>query len=197
MVICVFGDSITWGASDYEKGGWVERLKIDMMENTDDTNIYNVGVPDTDTNDLLRRFDVEAEARQPNIVIFAMGINDSQYIDTKDNPRVDLEKFKSNVSELIKKARKFTEKIIFVGLTKVDEPRVTPVSWNKEIYYDNERVNQYDAALLDTCDKENLKFIKLFDLLDNADLEDGLHPNAAGHQKIYKKVRGEIDGWIE
>ena len=44
MTICVFGDSITWGASDYEKGGWVERLKTYLMKNKNDVDVYNLGV---------------------------------------------------------------------------------------------------------------------------------------------------------
>ena len=39
--ICVFGDSITWGACDYEKGGCVERLKTDLLEHSD----INVKIP--------------------------------------------------------------------------------------------------------------------------------------------------------
>ena len=197
MKISVFGDSITWGASDYEKGGWVERLKVEMMKNTDDVSVYNVGVSGANTDDLLRRFDIEAKARQPNVIIFAIGINDSQYIKTKDNPRVDLEKFRSNILELIEKARKFTGKIIFVGLTKVDESRVMLVPWDQEKYYSNESVSRYDSELRKICEEGKLKFVRLFDLLENSDLEDGLHPNASGHQKIYEKVKEELGGLIK
>lgn len=30
--ICVFGASITWGAFDNEKGGWVNRLKLIKLQ---------------------------------------------------------------------------------------------------------------------------------------------------------------------
>lgn len=43
MVICIFGDSITWGTSDSEKGGWVERLKVYFGEKYD-IDVYNLGV---------------------------------------------------------------------------------------------------------------------------------------------------------
>jgi lysophospholipase L1-like esterase len=39
------------------------------------------------------------------------------------------------------------------------------------------------------CEKENLYFIDMFDLLKKNDLEDGLHPNAKGHEKIFEKVK--------
>ena len=36
------------------------------------------------------------------------------------------------------------------------------------------------------------KFIDIFGLLDNADFEDGLHPNAAGHQKIFEVIKKQL-----
>jgi len=92
--ICVFGDSITWGAGDREKGGWAARLKNYFGRISDfNVKITNLGISGDNTDDLLKRFKTEAVAREPNIIIFAIGTNDSQYIDSKDNPRVNLENF--------------------------------------------------------------------------------------------------------
>ena len=74
QTICVFGDSIAWGASDSEKGGWVERLKIYMGEHRSG-NVYNLGVSGDTTNDLLERFEQEAKARESDVIIFAVGTN--------------------------------------------------------------------------------------------------------------------------
>lgn len=195
MNICVFGDSITWGASDNEKGGWVERLKSYYMKNRDDLRIrvYNLGMSGDDTDDLLKRFESEATIRKPNFIIFAIGINDSQYIWTKDNHRVSLDKFENNISELTKIARKITDKIMFIGLTRVDESRTMPTPWNTERYYDNESIEKYDAVIRKFSEKNRLDYISMKEIIKIADLEEGLHPNSEGHEKMFKAVLEAID----
>jgi lysophospholipase L1-like esterase len=187
--ICVFGDSIVWGANDYEKAGWVERLKIYFLENTDDVCVYNFGVSGDNSEDLLKRFSIEAKLRNPNAIIFAIGINDSQYLKTKDNPRMDAENFKSHLLDLVKNAEKFTDKIIFVGLTIVDKSKTMPISWDAIKYYDNENISRYNTAIKLFCEKRKIIFIDLTGLLNNSDLDDGLHPNSKGHQKIFEKIK--------
>jgi len=125
--ICVFGDSITWGGGDVKNGGWVQQLRHYFESNDYDLAIYNQGVSGDNSSNLLTRFEVECKARGPQIIIFAIGINDSQYIKTKDNPRVSIEKFQDNLKELIKQAKNFTSNIIFIGLTKVEEEKVMPI----------------------------------------------------------------------
>jgi len=39
------------------------------------------------------------------------------------------------------------------------------------------------------CEENNVLFLDIFGLLENNDFEDGLHPNAEGHNKIFQKVR--------
>ncbi|SRR6056297_1535021 len=187
--ICVFGDSITWGSSDSEAGGWVARLRNYFEKSNFDIEIYNCGVSGNNTNDLLQRFKKEAEAREPDIVIFAIGTNDSQYINSKDNPRVDREKFKSNLAELAGQAREFTDKIIFVGLTKVDESKTAPIPWDETKFYDKDNVSKYNSEIEKFCQENNLEFIDMFDLLEEKDLADGLHPGPEGHEKMFLRVK--------
>lgn len=127
MNICVFGDSIVWGANDFEKGGWVERLKVHCLQDGSNRDVYNLGISGDNTDKLLKRLEFETTLREPDVIVLAIGINDSQYISTKDNHRIGLEKFKDNLSELTKISKKFTDKIIFVGLTMVNEARTMPI----------------------------------------------------------------------
>ena len=199
MNICILGDSIVWGACDFEKGGWVERLKSYLMQNKEDVDVYNLGVSGNNTQDLLKRFDAEVVARrseEDEIIIFAVGINDSQYLNTRNNPRVSLNEFDENISKLIEKARKITKNIMFVGLTGVDENKVMPIPWDKIKYYENEIIRGYDQAISDVCKRNSIPFVGLFGLLDIGDLEDGLHPNSNGHTKIFEKVKPEVEKLI-
>jgi lysophospholipase L1-like esterase len=44
------------------------------------------------------------------------------------------------------------------------------------------------------CEKNNLGYVYTFDLLNNSDFEDGLHPNSKGHEKIFSKVKEYMIG---
>lgn len=188
MNICIFGDSITWGAYDYEKSGWVEQLKSYCIKNYEDTDIYNLGISGDNTNKLLERFENEARIREPDLIIFAIGINDSQYIYQKGNYKTDLNGFENNLSKLLAIAQGITNKIIFIGLTDVDEAKTTPISWSTEKYYDNDSIRKYDEIIKDFCKKNNLNYIDLNGIIEPDDLDDGLHPNPQGHEKIFKTV---------
>lgn len=178
-VICVFGDSITWGAFDMELGGWVNRLKI-FYDQKRETDVYNLGVDGDYTLDVLNRFDVEAKTRIPDIIILAIGINDSSH---PSNPQgTDLSQFESQFNQLLEKSRKFTSKIVIVGLTNVDEEA-------GDHGYDNSNIEKYNAVLKTISANANLAFVELFNTLVKEDFADGLHPNANGHQKIFEKVK--------
>ena len=188
--IGIWGDSITYGASDFEKGGWANRLM--MFFERDDIGVHNLGIGGDRTYDLVDRFEGECKTRCPDVILFAIGTNDSQYVGSRDNPSTSLEKFRDNLQWLIDTARKCSGKIGFVGLTKVDESKVAP--WDGDNYYDNENVEKYDAVVKDVCEINGLPYLYMFDLLGMDDLEDGLHPNAAGHEKMFLRIRDFVKG---
>jgi len=188
--ICIFGDSITHGAVDPENGGWVAQLRRYFESNDYDISVYNQGISGDNTDDLLSRFEVECKAREPQIIIFAIGVNDSQYIKTKDNPRVSLDKFQNNLVQLINQAKNFSNKIMFIGLTAVEDEKLMPIPWSdEEKFYDNDNVSKYNSVIERVSSEYNLPFLNLLDLLELKDLDDGLHPNTEGHKKMFLKVK--------
>ncbi len=187
--ICIFGDSIAWGAVDPKNGGWVTQLRRYFETNDYDIGVYNQSVSGDNTDDLLKRFEVECKAREPQIIIFAIGINDSQYIMNRDNPRISIEKFQNNLVELINQANKISKTIIFVGLTKVDEPLVMPIPWDTTKFYDNDNIAKYNSVIKKVSGDTTLPFIDLLDLLNKNDFDDGLHPDSNGHKKMFLEIK--------
>ncbi|MCD6094549.1 hypothetical protein J7J39_01440 [bacterium] len=198
--ILVFGDSITYGAWDKE-GGWVQRLRKFLDEkNLADSDfyckVYNLGISGNNTEDILKRFEFETKQRlkeiDETIIIFAIGLNDSQFVHSENKNRIPLEKFKENIQKLIKSAKKFSSKIIFVGLSPVNETKTTPIPWDTDKSYRNEYIEQYNQTIKEVCREKKIYFIEIFEKLKDADyqklLEDGLHPNSEGHQKIFEIV---------
>ena len=186
--ICIFGDSIARGEYDSVNGGWANLLINDLRERKDDASVYNLSICGDTTAGLLKRFKVEAVARNPEIIIFAIGINDASYDNVLHKETVVLPQFKKNFSKLISEARKFTPKIIFVGLTRVTEEVTDPVNW-ADISYLNSKIELYDDVIKEICRKEKLSYIKVSRLITKEDLEDGLHPNTRGHEKLFEKVK--------
>ncbi len=189
MNICIFGDSIAFGAYDEEAGGWVNRLRNYLEGKIDDINVYNLSIPGDTTEELLKRTEMEAKSRQPDMIIFAIGVNDSEIIRSEKTELVPPAEFLENLEKLLVIAKKFTKKIIFVGLTSVDEALTNPVDWNMEAVYTNQNIKKYDVMLERFCENNKLKFIPLNNIIKIEDLFDGVHPNSAGHQKIFEKVK--------
>lgn len=191
--ICVFGDSIGEGYYDSEKGGWVSQLSRFLKIPNNNLHLYNCSISGESTREVLIRFDTEIKAREPKKIIFALGTNDSWHFDgDKNKPNVSLNEFKENLKALISRSKKINAKIIFIGAPKVDESKVMPIPWRKEIFYDNENIREYNKTLEQICKKYNLKFIETYNLLDNEDFSDGLHPNTKGHTKLFEEIKKQF-----
>ena len=201
--ILVFGDSIVYGAWDREKeGGWVQRLRklLDekhFIESDFDYSVYNLGVSGNTIGELLERFEFETKQRleegEEIIIIFQIGINDSQFVISQNGLRTLSEKFRENIKELISSAKKFSSKVIFIGLTPVNEEKTTPIPWNPDKIYKNENIKRNDEIIKSVCKENNIYFVEIFEKWLKSDyknlLEDGLHPNSEGHKKIVEDVR--------
>src|SRR3989344_9568944 len=199
MVICVFGDSIACGFYDLEKGGWVGRLNYYLYTKhpgTDYLDLYNLSIDGDFTGNLLTRFQSELQARNPDMIILAIGINDAEYWLSQKKYQTQAGEFRKNLQKLYKTGRKFTSKIIFIGLTRVEQEITNPVSWDSNVAYFNKDILKYDKIIKDFCSKNGLQYIPMYDVLDNKDLFDGTHPNPAGHEKMFERIRSEIDAVI-
>lgn len=213
--ILVFGDSIAYGAGDEKEGGWVNRLRK-VLDKAPFTSpdfyclVYNLAISGDSLDDLLERFELETKQRlkegEETIFIFAIGINDSQFIHSQNKLRCLPPEFKNNLQKLIKLTEKFSSKIIFMGLTPVDEVKTTPLPWDNDKSYKNEYIKKYNNIIKSVCEENKIYpvrkqaelsngvyFIEIFDELIQSDyknlLADGLHPNSQGHQKIFEMVR--------
>lgn len=197
--ICIFGDSTAWGAWDMEKGGWATRLWLYVGEKTDGkTNVFNLSIPGGITQTIIDRFENESKIREADALIFQSGGNDAYLIGKNGLNQIPIGQFKKNLEEIIKRAKNITDNIIFIGFKNVDESKTAPVSW-KDIYYLNSELKKYNEVMENICKENNLPYINIFGLLNNEDfIEDGLHPNPVGHEKIFQKVKDLLikKGWI-
>ncbi|MBI4600195.1 SGNH/GDSL hydrolase family protein [Candidatus Uhrbacteria bacterium] len=150
MNICIFGDSIAWGANDFEYGGWPAHLR-NYLYQKNGTKVYALGISGDVTTEAVKRIASESEAREADIIIIALGINDSAWLKSKEERWTPLEEFKQNIALLYEKARMFTDKIFFIGLTPIDETKLQPAPWAPDYFVDAKTKNEYNEAIRAFC----------------------------------------------
>ncbi|HKZ45578.1 MAG TPA: GDSL-type esterase/lipase family protein [archaeon] len=209
-IVLIFGDSITYGAFDTENSGWAGRLRNYLDEGSSEVFFitYNLGVSGDNSSELLKRFESECESRindrleegESAYIIFSIGINDSQCLNMEKKLRAPEKQFELNIQKLIELAKKFTSKIMFVGLAPVDEDRTVPIPWDTNKSYKNSNVKKYDQMIQDVCARNKIPFVEIFDKLSKLNfkdlLYDGLHPNTKGHEKIFEIVKNSIEEYF-
>ncbi|GAB4027815.1 MAG: hypothetical protein Fur0011_6670 [Candidatus Microgenomates bacterium] len=193
--ICVFGDSITWGAHRLpSRLSWTNLLRNELENEGREYRVYDLGIDMNTTKDLIRRFAAEASARDPHIIIINIGVNDSLYRKTIDYPETDLRTFKENMTAIIAMARTFTDKVMLVGLVKGDDKLTMPLAQSTTgKIYTKSRVREYDRIIKDLAETSDVVFADVNDKLDDSDFSDGLHPNEIGYKKMYKEIRQAFD----
>jgi len=206
MRVLIFGDSITQGFWD-TNGGWVSNLRksYDLQKiegrHDDPPTIFNLGVSGDSSDNILARFENETKARVNEELVFviAVGVNDAR---TKAGVNFsDTNRYKQNLTEILKLAKQYSSKILFIGLTSCVEERSNPVSWGST-GYTNGRIKEFDSTLREFCEENDATFVDVFETFTKAESEnellpDGLHPNDAGHKLIYELVFPKLDELIK
>lgn len=192
--ILIFGDSIAWGAFDDEKGGWAERLKTKYLSTFDNDNgvgVYNLSVSSNNTRGVLHSIENEIgkfNKIEPDdyILLFSIGCNDSACSSSIDDFGVPPDEFIHNLERIIAISKKYSQNIIFTGLTMVDEGLTMP--WGEDSFWENARIKRYNDEIDNICRDNDLEFIPLWNIITEADLSDGMHPDSAGHGKIFAQI---------
>ena len=146
--ILVFGDSISWGAFDHERGGWVERLKTDFLQNyyEQGLGVYNLAVSSNNTRNVLKFLEsdinkIDTIEFDDYILLFSIGINDSRYLGRVDNVFVPQDEFENNLQKIIGTAKNYSKQIFFTGLIQVDENLLK--SLDESEFWENENIKKY------------------------------------------------------
>jgi lysophospholipase L1-like esterase len=193
MTIGVWGDSITYGLRDSEALGWAGRLRKSLL--TDGNHrLYNFGICGETSEDILKRFAIEAAAIEPEYIIFAIGINDAKYPTDDAVNKVPLPQYIANMEQLISQAKHYTNSITLISATKADD------AWRsaRGSKYLNDETKKYNAAMQDIAQQHGIQFIDVFNTLDpSTDLAEGLHPNASGYQKMFEAIKQQLPSFAE
>ncbi|HMB26262.1 MAG TPA: GDSL-type esterase/lipase family protein [Patescibacteria group bacterium] len=191
--ICLWGDSIAAGFADKKQFGWFNRLALDFYQNTNqEHNFYNLGICGETTDRLISHLEPEIKRRNPDICLIEIGVNDSAGIEQPENYWVPIEKFNNNLKRIYQTANFYCPNIYFLGLTPVNEELTNPILFSRKHWHNNKKGKKYNKIIKKVCFDKKINFVDLYDLLQNEDLADGLHPNEKGHEKIYAAVKKKL-----
>ena len=79
-------------------------------------------------------------------------------------------------------------------MTRVNEKRTVPISWNNNEMYFNKNIEKYNEKIQECCIESKISFLNALDILEIGDLnEDGIHPNEIGHKKLFERIKEELE----
>jgi len=201
MRYLLFGDSLSFGVTDYENGGWQEHLRKYLDTKEKNRFFHNLAISGNTSRDLLARIESESKARirdKPKeewTMFISIGTNDSRLEDGE--PKISEEEYKENVTKILKIAKELAGKIIVISGAPVIEKVCNP--WkSRECDYINERIKKYGQIMKDCAEKEGVPFIEVFSKLESLDnleklYDDGLHPNKEGHLVIFDVIKNFLE----
>ena len=198
--VIALGDSLVYGFGDSVGGGWAERLRRQWMQpNSSGHVLYNLGIRGNGVIQVAQRLEDEFRQRgelrnrYPDLIILAVGVNDSPRLGRKNGKLfTDFEKFKAEMSKLLDQAQKLCP-VLFVGMTPVDE---TKMPFLDCLYYNHIDQYRYKEATKLACEVRQIPYLDIFDLwmtrgedwVRSCLSSDGLHPNVEGYQALFHDV---------
>ncbi len=216
QIFCIGASSI-YGVGG-TKGGWVELLKADLHQKMYGPNgigemheVYNLAVPGAVVKDLVERTKIELKTMsKPGRLTFSIvqiGANNAKAIDEPDNFVSTPEEYRQEATDFLELVKKSSDAVLCLGMRPMDQTKVMPIVKDKEkhrkVYFPNDRIATFEKILGVTAASLGIQFIPLFDELLNADADgklgwqDGIHPNDAGYEWLYKKIKPVVMRTLE
>ncbi|MBT4870928.1 MAG: SGNH/GDSL hydrolase family protein [Candidatus Diapherotrites archaeon] len=196
--ILIFGDSITQGY--FAVDNFVVRLIVKYLKFTFKHHelvfVQNLGKIGDTSYDLAKRMEENIKLRNhfgKITIIISIGLNDSRVNNKKKSVQVSEKDYLKNLKKIYEIASKYSNKIIFVGLSNVDETKTAPCFWDKQFSYKNKLIIKYDNALKKFAKNNGVPYVETFNKLDTDFLIDGIHPTHKGHKILFDLINKELE----
>jgi lysophospholipase L1-like esterase len=160
------------------------------------------------TKSLIKRMRAEIEVRANIHEQLAIGISigtNNTGLDSKGKPRSAPDDYTKDIDDILDIAEEYTDEVMVVGLTPVDENRTNPVPWDPEFFLNNDRIYDFDLAARGLCRAKEVLFVPVFEEINARHdagekmftPKDGLHPSSKAHDIIAKRVKPKLDSLIQ
>ncbi|MFD2934111.1 SGNH/GDSL hydrolase family protein [Spirosoma flavum] len=188
--VVFFGDSIT--QAGVGPGGYIDRLK--KMMPADQFELIGAGIGGNKIYDLFLRMDDDVLAKQPDVVVVWVGVNDVWHKATFGTG-TDPDKFVKFYEAVVKKLKAANARVILC----------TPATIGEKTDFSNQQdgdLNQYSQLIRDLAKRQNLPLVDLrkafleYNLKNNPENKekgvlttDRVHLNEAGNQFVAEQMQ--------
>ncbi|WP_460940320.1 SGNH/GDSL hydrolase family protein [Spirosoma humi] len=188
--VVFFGDSIT--QAGVNPGGYIDRLK--KMLPAEQFELLGAGIGGNKIYDLFLRMDDDVLAKQPDVVIVWVGVNDVWH-KASYGTGTDPDKFVKFYEAVIRKLQAANAKVMLC----------TPAAIGEKTDFSNQQdgdLNQYSQLIRDLAKRQNIPLIDLrkafleYNLKNNPDNKekgilttDRVHLNEAGNQLVAEQMQ--------
>lgn len=205
MTNCLcFGDSITYGEYDGVYGGWADILKrycfTKYNNSAKEINVFNLGIEGETTVGLLKRMQIECNARTSeinNLIFIAYGANDLAIVN--DNYRVVPNTFKQNLQQAVNIALNTTKHVFLVSILPISETLNGKISATGKLRT-TDNIKRYNQIIFDIAQHNAIEYVDTYStfLKDKENLisKDGIHPNAKGYQVISEVIKPLLSKYL-
>ena len=191
--ICYVGDSFVNGTGDPAKLGWTGRLSASSQSNSRDITHYNLGIRRDTSEDILKRWEDECQARLPEVsenkVVFSFGVNDT--VVENGQKRVSLKNSIENAREMLLKASEKYD-VIMIGMPPIDDEE------------QNKVIKELDAKYQVLCNELNIPYLSIYEKLANDKIwksevssNDGAHPKDKGYELLASFIKKWNSWWFK
>ncbi|AKD55962.1 SGNH/GDSL hydrolase family protein [Spirosoma radiotolerans] len=193
--VVFFGDSIT--QAGVNPGGYIDRLK--KMLPAEQFELVGAGIGGNKIYDLFLRMDDDVLAKQPDVVIVWVGVNDVWH-KASFGTGTDPDKFVKFYEAVIRKLQAANAKVMLC----------TPATIGEKTDFSNQQdgdLNQYSQLIRDLAKRQNIPLIDLrkafldYNLKNNPENKekgilttDRVHLNEAGNQLVAEQMQKALLG---
>jgi len=133
-------------------------------------------------------------ASWPFVFIIAIGTNDGRMINNE--PEVTIEKFAENIEQIITIARKYTDKIMLLGIPPIDSALL---NFKGQVYSDD-TIKIYSHTVENIAKNRDVIFVPIRPLFESSESKnlfayDSLHPGDEGHELIMRAVLPQLENF--
>ncbi len=133
------------------------------------------------------------------IILFAYGAND--IVIHKDKNIVPEAYFIRNLKHCIEIAQGVNAEIVLLGVLPISDRIEGQVNQHGKLRFDSD-IQKYNVILNTLAQKMHCQFIDLYSIFSEAGNKekylssDGLHPNAKGHELLYKNIKQQLEALV-
>ncbi len=191
--VVFFGDSIT--QAGIKPGGYIDRLK--SMVPADQYELVGAGIGGNKIYDLFLRMDEDVLAKQPDVVVIWVGVNDVWHKATSGTG-TDPDKFVRFYEAVVKKFQAANVRVVLCTPAAIGEK-------NDMTNQQDGDLNQYSQFIRDLAKRQNLPLVDLrkafqdYNLKNNPENKDRgiltadrVHLNEAGNQFVADQMKSVL-----